>query len=108
MRRRAVAGEGFLACPGGCLSAGLDLSAWLHSHLKWAEWSSVLSTKDEDTWDSKYGPEGTLSYGSAAHQGPRDSMEDFVAIVPKARCGYLYAGNAGNPLRQGCGAPCSR
>lgn len=63
------------------------------SQLLYAEWTSVLSTKDDETWDEKYGEEGgALSYGSAAQQGPRDSMEDYVAIVPKGRCGYLYAG----------------
>ena len=52
----------------------------------------MLASQDEDDWDAKYGETGVLPYGSAAHQGPRDTMEDYVAIVPKARCGYLYAG----------------
>lgn len=36
----------------------------------------------------------------ALAQGPRDEMEDFVAVVPRARCGYLFAavfdGHAGS------------
>ena len=42
-----------------------------------------------------------LAYGTSAHQGPRDGMEDFLAVVPKARCGFLYAGI---PLDEQCQA----
>ena len=35
---------------------------------------------------------GTLQYGLAALQGPRESMEDYATVVPRGRCGFLYAG----------------
>lgn len=52
----------------------------------------AFETSDEENWDTKYGEESTLEYGVAIEQGPRDTMEDFVSIVGKARCGFMYAG----------------
>ena len=54
--------------------------------------TAVLESTDEVGWDEKYGDGAMLSYGTSSHQGPRDDMEDFLAVVPKARCGFLYAG----------------
>jgi len=49
-------------------------------------------------WDLKY--DTPLPHGVSLTQGPREEMEDFVAVVPRARCGYLYAavfdGHAGS------------
>jgi hypothetical protein len=61
----------------------------------------AFESEDEDSWDSKYGEDGVLEYGVAIQQGPRDTMEDFVTIVPKARCGFLFAG-ASLHLSLGC------
>lgn len=52
----------------------------------------AFETSDEDGWDAKYGEDSVLQYGVAIEQGPRDTMEDFVSIVGRARCGFMYAG----------------
>ena len=52
----------------------------------------VLDPGKEGVWDEKYGEEGTLEYGASLEQGPRDTMEDFITVVPRARCGFLFAG----------------
>eukprot|EP00884_Botryococcus_braunii_P000320 jgi/Botrbrau1/10289/Bobra.0120s0011.1 len=52
----------------------------------------AFETEDEESWDSKYGEDAILDFGVSIEQGPRDTMEDFVTIVPKARCGFLFAG----------------
>ena len=33
-----------------------------------------------------------LRHGVALAQGPRDEMEDFVSVIPRALCGYMFAG----------------
>ena len=57
-----------------------------------------METADAHSWEEKYGSDGPLAYGFSAEQGPRETMEDYVTVVPKGRCGFLYAGAA---LRQG-------
>ncbi|KAK9825401.1 hypothetical protein WJX81_000526 [Elliptochloris bilobata] len=53
---------------------------------------AVFQTIDEGEWDEKYaGKFGTLPYGVAMKQGPRPEMEDFTHIIPRARCGFLFA-----------------
>ena len=32
-----------------------------------------------------------LSFGVAAAQGPRDTMEDEAVVFPEGKCGFLYA-----------------
>lgn len=32
-----------------------------------------------------------LSFGLAASQGPRDTMEDEAVVFPEGKCGFLYA-----------------
>ena len=64
-----------------------------------AESSVAFQSVDDSVWDERYEGESPLQYGLATLQGPRDEMEDYASIVPKGRCGFLYAG-AGhfNPL----------
>mmetsp|Transcript_15246 Transcript_15246/g.46030 ORF Transcript_15246/g.46030 Transcript_15246/m.46030 type:complete len:410 (+) Transcript_15246:141-1370(+) len=45
------------------------------------------SVNDEQLADEN--PE--FSYGQAALQGPRDTMEDFTSVIPDGRCGFLIA-----------------
>lgn len=53
----------------------------------------VFQTIDENVWDDKYADKfGTLPYGISMKQGPREEMEDFAHIIPRARCGFLFAG----------------
>ena len=62
----------------------------------------MFQTIDEGVWDEKYADKfGTLPYGVALKQGPRPEMEDFTHIIPRARCGFLFAGAALSSL----GAP---
>lgn len=53
---------------------------------------AVLDAPDTEDWDAQFGSQGPLPYGVSAQQGPRETMEDFVTVVPKGRCGFLYAG----------------
>jgi hypothetical protein len=52
----------------------------------------IVDPDSNEDWDEKYGEEGTLEYGASLEQGPRDTMEDFIAVVPRARCGFLFTG----------------
>ena len=66
----------------------------------------MFQTIDEGVWDEKYADKfGTLPYGVALKQGPRPEMEDFTHIIPRARCGFLFAGATspaiGGQLRTG-------
>ena len=61
----------------------------------------MFQTIDESVWDEKYAEKfGTLPYGVALQQGPRPEMEDFTHIIPRARCGFLFAGAAPQPTRR--------
>ncbi len=51
-----------------------------------------LKTADEAAWDDKYSSFGNLAHGESLIQGRRESMEDTAVVIPKARCGYLFAG----------------
>ena len=54
---------------------------------------SIFQTIDETDWDTKYADRfGKLPYGVAMKQGPREEMEDFTHIIPRARCGFFFAG----------------
>ncbi|KAK9810556.1 hypothetical protein WJX73_000453 [Symbiochloris irregularis] len=53
---------------------------------------AVMEVTDAGGWDRKFGAIGPLSYGARAEQGPRETMEDFVTVVPRGNCGFLYAG----------------
>ena len=57
-----------------------------------AEASVAFQSVDDSVWDDRYAEEGPLEYGLATLQGPRDEMEDYSSIVPRGRCGFLYAG----------------
>lgn len=57
-----------------------------------AEASVAFQSVDDSVWDERYTEEGPLEYGLATLQGPREEMEDYAAIVPRGRCGFLYAG----------------
>lgn len=57
-----------------------------------AEAVAVMEATDASGWDRKYGSIGPLPYGARAEQGPRETMEDFVTVVPRGNCGFLYAG----------------
>ena len=47
---------------------------------------------DDNVWDSKYSERyGELDFGVSSEQGPRESMEDCAHIIPRARCGFLFA-----------------
>lgn len=47
---------------------------------------------DDGVWDEKYSDRyGELDFGVWAEQGPRESMEDCAHIVPRGRCGFLFA-----------------
>ncbi len=63
----------------------------------------VFQTIDENVWDDKYaGKFGTLPYGISMKQGPREEMEDFAHIIPRARCGFLFAGALPRPRHRAC------
>lgn len=52
-----------------------------------------LKTVDDATWNEKYASSyGTLAFGESLIQGRRESMEDTAVVIPRARCGYLFAG----------------
>lgn len=57
-----------------------------------AEASVAFQSVDDSVWDERYAEEGPLEYGLATLQGPREEMEDYASIVPRGRCGFLYAG----------------
>lgn len=59
-----------------------------------AEASVAFQSVDDSVWDERYAEEGPLQYGLATLQGPRDEMEDYASIVPRGRCGFLYAGTS--------------
>lgn len=59
-----------------------------------AEASVAFQSVDDSVWDERYAEEGPLQYGLATLQGPRGEMEDYASIVPRGRCGFLYAGIA--------------
>ena len=59
-----------------------------------ADASVAFQSVDDSVWDERYAEQGPLQYGLATLQGPRDEMEDYAAIVPRGRCGFLYAGEA--------------
>ncbi|KAK9916403.1 hypothetical protein WJX75_002189 [Coccomyxa subellipsoidea] len=53
---------------------------------------SPFATIDDSIWDEKYSDTfGVLDFGVSSLQGPRESMEDCAYIVPRARCGFLFA-----------------
>ncbi|DBA83228.1 TPA: hypothetical protein ACH3X2_006741 [Trebouxia sp. C0005] len=56
-----------------------------------AEASVAFQSVDDSVWDERYADEGPLEYGLATLQGPREEMEDYASIVPRGRCGFLYA-----------------
>lgn len=56
-----------------------------------ADASVAFQSVDDSVWDERYAEQGPLQYGLATLQGPRDEMEDYAAIVPRGRCGFLYA-----------------
>ena len=49
-----------------------------------------LETANDTDWETKYG-QSPLEFGIAALQGPRDTMEDCVSVIPQGRCGFLVA-----------------
>ncbi len=54
---------------------------------------SPFATIDDSVWDEKYSDRfGQLDFGVSSLQGPRESMEDCAYVVPRARCGFLFAG----------------
>ena len=57
---------------------------------------AAYQSVDDSVWDERYTEQGPLQYGLATLQGPRDEMEDFASIVPRGRCGFLYAGACAN------------
>lgn len=57
-----------------------------------AQASVAYQSVDDSVWDERYTEQGPLQYGLATLQGPRDEMEDYASIVPRGRCGFLYAG----------------
>ena len=66
---------------------------------KAAEAAVAFQSVDDSVWDERYADEGPLQYGLATLQGPRDEMEDYASIVPRGRCGFLYAGALAFPRR---------
>ncbi|KAL3130276.1 hypothetical protein ABBQ38_008108 [Trebouxia sp. C0009 RCD-2024] len=56
-----------------------------------AQASVAFQSVDDSVWDDRYTEEGPLQYGLATLQGRRDEMEDYASVVPKGRCGFLYA-----------------
>lgn len=66
---------------------------------KAAEAAVAFQSVDESVWDERYADEGPLHYGLATLQGPRDEMEDYASIVPRGRCGFLYAGALAFPCK---------
>ena len=62
-----------------------------------AEASVAFQSVDDSVWDERYAEQGPLQYGLATLQGPRDEMEDYASIVPRGRCGFLYAGTCKCP-----------
>lgn len=57
-----------------------------------AQASVAYQSVDDSVWDERYTEQGPLQYGLATLQGPRGEMEDYASIVPRGRCGFLYAG----------------
>lgn len=54
---------------------------------------SPFATVDDSVWDEKYADRyGSLDFGISSEQGPREDMEDCAYVVPRARCGFLFAG----------------
>lgn len=56
-----------------------------------AQASVAYQSVDDSVWDERYTEQGPLQYGLATLQGPRGEMEDYASIVPRGRCGFLYA-----------------
>ena len=67
-----------------------------------ARWKPVpaaaadLETASDTDWETKYGGE-PLEFGLAALQGPRETMEDFISVIPQGRCGFLVACKSPDP-----------
>ncbi len=57
-----------------------------------------LETANDTDWETKYG-QAPLEFGIAALQGPRETMEDFVSVIPQGRCGFLVACEVLEPSR---------
>ena len=74
-----------------CLHIQTD-SSKLALTVQAAQASVAYQSVDDSVWDERYTEQGPLQYGLATLQGPRDEMEDYAAIVPRGRCGFLYAG----------------
>ncbi len=56
---------------------------------------SPFATIDDSVWDEKYSERyGVLDFGVSSLQGPRETMEDCAYVVPRARCGFLFAGDS--------------
>ncbi|CAL5225273.1 g8068 [Coccomyxa viridis] len=52
----------------------------------------AFATVDDGVWETKYEDlYGTLDFGASSAQGPRESMEDCAYVIPRARCGFLFA-----------------
>ena len=63
-----------------------------------------MEPQDAEAWREKYGS-GPLPYGTSAQQGPRETMEDYVTVIQKGRCGFLYAGSSSLLRHTLVGAP---
>ena len=74
-----------------CLHIHTDSSKTANS-VRAAQASVAYQSVDDSVWDERYTEQGPLQYGLATLQGPRDEMEDYASIVPRGRCGFLYAG----------------
>jgi hypothetical protein len=62
---------------------------------------SPFATIDDSIWDEKYSDTfGVLDFGVSSLQGPRESMEDCAYIVPRARCGFLFAGMSNTSIHK--------
>lgn len=61
--------------------------AWLHSSARFTRCRAATPTDEIEESVSSTG----LEFGLACAQGPRDTMEDELCIIPELD-GYLYAG----------------
>lgn len=53
----------------------------------------IAESISSGVWDDKYIQQfGELKHATALLQGAREEMQDFLHVVPKARCGFLCAG----------------
>lgn len=55
------------------------------------KWSCICQASVNDSVVADTTIRNDIRYGSAMAQGPRDTMEDIVSIVPNGHCGFLYA-----------------